>query len=99
VPLFALARPHRAQKSLTRVDRAANLAGVFAARRPVAGLRVLLLDDVVTTGATLDAAAAALRAGGADVVGAATLAVTPRYSANWSELLSRSTRDNGRGQD
>jgi predicted amidophosphoribosyltransferase len=44
----------------------------------VAGRRVLLVDDVATTGATLVAAARALRAAGAEAVGAATVARTPR---------------------
>jgi predicted amidophosphoribosyltransferase len=49
----------------------------MAARRPLAGRRVLLVDDVVTTGATLAEAARAVRAAGGSVVGAATLASTP----------------------
>lgn len=49
----------------------------FAARDGVAGARILLVDDVVTSGATLTAAATALRAAGARSVTAVTAGRTP----------------------
>ena len=61
------------QRALGRRDRAANMAGAFAMRGVLKpGCPLVLIDDVVTTGATLDAAAATLRASGARVLGAAT---------------------------
>jgi predicted amidophosphoribosyltransferase len=79
--VFRAARPHPAQKTLARAERAAHLDGVFAARGPLAGRRLVLVDDVVTTGATLSAAAGALRGAGAEVVACAVVASTPRRVA------------------
>jgi ComF family protein len=90
-PLFLPARPHAVQKGLGVADRARNLDGVFALACPVRGIRVLLVDDVVTTGSTLAAVAATLRADGAEVVGAAVLAATPRRDGRSSGMLSNSS--------
>ncbi len=76
--VFAPARQHTAQKTLSIEERARNLDGVFEVTASVTGRRFLLVDDVVTTGATLAAAAAALRSAGAEVVAAAVVASTPR---------------------
>lgn len=76
--VFAPARPHLAQKTLSIDERARNLEGAFEVSAAVAGRRFLLVDDVVTTGATLAAAAEALRSAGAEVVAAAVVASTPK---------------------
>lgn len=62
------------------LDRAARQSNISGSMRAVAasGMRVVILDDVVTTGASIREAARALRAGGAEVIGAATIATTPR---------------------
>lgn len=67
------------QTSLGRESRQENLRGVFLAPRParVRGRRILLIDDVATTGATLDAAAGALRTAGAAAITAVVAARTP----------------------
>jgi predicted amidophosphoribosyltransferase len=63
----------RPQRGLSRPQRRANVRGAFTAIAAVQG-RVALVDDVHTTGATLTAAALALRRAGAEAVTAATLA-------------------------
>lgn len=77
-PVFRAARPHPAQKTLSREERAAHLAGVFVPRSLLDGRRLALVDDVITTGATLAAAAGALRAAGGEVVACAVVASTAR---------------------
>ena len=66
------------QKTLAAEERAVNLRGAFISRRSLVGRRFLLVDDVLTSGATLGEAARAIRAAGGEVRGAATLAYTPR---------------------
>jgi competence protein ComFC len=64
------------QTRLSREERAANMRGAFAVRRGgrLKGERVVLVDDVFTTGATTSACAGALLAAGAGAVCVWTLA-------------------------
>ena len=71
-------RPTRIQSRLSATERRHNLAGAFAVRgEKIAGQRVLLVDDVITTGGTVTECAATLHAAGAVQVDAfaAALAV------------------------
>lgn len=69
------------QHSLGREERLRNLRGVFAAHpsyvQRLVGRHVLLVDDVTTTGATLQTAAQAVLHAGADRVSALVFARTP----------------------
>ncbi|MDT4894255.1 MAG: hypothetical protein QOE97_3290 [Pseudonocardiales bacterium] len=58
--------------------RASNLRGAMWADAPRSGERAVVVDDIVTTGATLAEALRALRAAGWPVSGAAVVAATPR---------------------
>lgn len=67
-------RHTRSQVGLTREERLSNVTDAFAAHTEiVSGRRVLLVDDVCTTGATLQACAESLRAAGVSEVYAVTI--------------------------
>jgi predicted amidophosphoribosyltransferase len=84
-PVLRLRRRVADQAGLNHSQRAGNLERAMQVRPrwqgSVRGVACLLVDDVLTTGATLAEAARALREGGAGYVAAATVAATQRRGA------------------
>jgi predicted amidophosphoribosyltransferase len=102
----------RAARGTTAPQKSRGLAERLAAGAPrwrvsprVRGRRVLLVDDVVTSGATLRAAVLALGEAGAEVAGCAAIAATPRRvgtsSIPWRFLSTddQGHDDNGARED
>ena len=80
-PVVRSVRRRADQTGLTSQGRAVNLAGSMRAsrgRRSPTGYDVVIVDDVVTTGATMAEAARALRICGIEVIGCAVVAATAR---------------------
>lgn len=81
---LSLQRQPRDQAGLNAGERLANLSGAMVCRMPTPAGRpqatglVLLVDDIVTTGATLSEASRALRLSGCEPRGAIVLAATRR---------------------
>ena len=93
IPLLRHARAVRDQAGLAANQRAENMAGALVARpgtaNALSAAAVVLIDDVLTTGATLTEATRALRAAGRSVAGAAVVAAVLRRTPEHPEELAR----------
>lgn len=91
-------RAGKHQAGLPLDERLANVAGAFRAQKPeaVEGKRVLLIDDVITTGATAAACAQALLSAGAESVFAVAMATVETDEA--SKLTKNKTKNPGKSE-
>lgn len=85
VGVLSRMRYTKPQVGLSAAERLRNVELAFCASRTLAGQRVLLVDDVTTTGATLSSARKALRAAGVEDVLALTLSHSNLESASERE--------------
>lgn len=72
----------RTQKQLNKTQRVENLKGAFAANDKFHGMSIGIVDDVITTGATVTELTNVLLAAGATDVQVVSIARTPRASAS-----------------
>jgi ComF family protein len=93
--LAARRRDTPPQVGLDPAQRRTNLAGAFSAAPTVRGRRVAIVDDVTTTGSTLQALAAALREAGAASVDAWCVARTDAHRIQGHGASERSHRAAG----
>ena len=97
VHALARARFTKTQAGLSNTERRKNVAAAFRSRRAaetLAGKRVLLIDDVMTTGSTAAACARALKQAGAARVVLATIArVDRRFEATRAQLIPSGGED------
>lgn len=70
-----------AQSGLNRAERLRNLHFAFEAKIPAAGKKILIVDDVLTTGATAEEAARVLKDSGACRADLVTIACNPRETS------------------
>ena len=84
--LLVRSRATVTQTRLTPGERRRNVSGAFRAatdRASLRGLHLVLVDDVVTTAATLNACAAALHDGGARILSFVTFGRAPALGDRW----------------
>jgi predicted amidophosphoribosyltransferase len=97
-PLLRRIRHTPPQVRRSRTGRLANVRGAFAARCGLEGVRVLLVDDVTTSGATAGEAARACRRAGAESVFLAVLAKAEPPRAYHAYLPSGQAVEGGDGR-
>lgn len=85
-------RNYRPQKEISGTERRGNVMGAFRSRLPKSAKHIILVDDVITSGATIAECARALIGAGADRVTAIVFGYTQRVVSKNVERVFRCTR-------
>ena len=81
---FLCIRNYKSQKGSTTQERKRNVQGVFKCNNDLSGKNIIIIDDVITTGATIQECVRALKEAGAENVFAVVLAVNQLGGNYWS---------------
>lgn len=98
-PVLVHGRKVADQAGLTAGQRARNMNGALRLRtsRSLPGRRIVIVDDILTTGATAAEAVRVLGAQGFRPAGVAVVAATPRHTAAITELSGKAWKKGHRG--
>ena len=77
VNLLARVKNNSSQTGLNEDERRKNVAGIFRFKTGINGKKILLVDDVLTTGATMEEGAKVLKEAGAGEILGAVVAIAP----------------------
>ena len=81
---FVCIQDYETQKGLTEAERRENIRGVFEFHGRLQGKKIVLLDDIITTGATVEECIYVLRKAGAADVSVVVLAINQIGRTYWS---------------
>ena len=88
---FKCVKDYPTQKNLDAVERQKNIAGVFQYDGNLQGKNIVLIDDIVTTGATIRECISVLKARGAEKIFIVVLAVNQMSHPYWSADVAQVT--------
>ena len=86
---FLCNEDYPAQKNLSELERQENVKGVFYYKGSLYGKNIVLIDDIVTTGATIKECVRVLKACGADNIFIIVLGVNQKQGSYWSSKTAQ----------
>lgn len=86
---FVCVKDYPEQKALSSLERQENIRGAFRCTEELRGKRIVIIDDIITTGSTMREGVRALRAGGADPADIVVLGINQLQGNYWASDIAR----------